>query len=110
MSEEKKIEQLSDESLENVAGGVTPELKAAYACVRGDYGNGQARVIALTRAGFDAAVVQNLVNGIVAGYDKVAIDVINGKYGNGEARVIALRRAGYDPNAVQNLVNHIIWN
>ena len=109
MSEEKKIEALSDESLENVAGGVTPELKAAYACIRGEYGNGQERVLNLTRAGYDAALVQGMVNGIMAGYDKVALDVINGAYGVGEARVVALRKAGYDPTAVQTLVNHILW-
>ena len=110
MSDEKKIEAISDESLENVAGGVTAELKAAYACIRGEYGNGQERVIALTRAGYDANVVQGLVNSLVAGYDKVAIDVINGKYGNDQARINNLRKAGYDPVAVQTLVNHILWN
>ena len=109
MSEEKKLEALTDEALEKVAGGITPELKAAYACIRGDYGNGQERVLNLTRAGYDANLVQTLVNGIMAGNDRVALDVINGKYGVGNARVIALRRAGYDPDSVQALVNHIIW-
>ena len=109
MNEEKKIEILSDESLEKVAGGVTAELKAAYACIRGEYGNGQERVLALTRAGFDANLVQSLVNSIMAGNEKVALDVINGKYGVGDARVHALRKAGYDPVAVQTLVNHILW-
>ena len=110
MSEEKKIESLSDESLESVAGGVTAELKAAYACIRGEYGNGQERVLNLTRAGYDANLVQGMVNSILAGYDKVALEVINGKYGVGNARVAALKKAGYDPVAVQTLVNHILWN
>ena len=110
MSEEKKIESLNDEALSSVAGGVTAELKAAYACIRGEYGNGQDRVLALRRAGYDPNVVQGLVNSLLAGYDKVAIDVMNGKYGNGQARIYALQAAGYDAYAVQNLVNHIMWN
>ncbi len=109
MSDEKKVEQLNDEALEAVSGGVTRELKAAYACIRGDYGNGQERVVNLMRAGYDPNTVQALVNAVMMGYDKVALDVINGQYGNGNARIANLRKAGYDPNAVQNLVNHIIW-
>lgn len=102
------IEKLTDEKLASVAGGMTAEMKAAYACIRGDYGNGAARVTALRKAGFDPDAVQGLVNSILAGNEKVALDVIDGKYGNGEARVIALRKAGYDPDAVQRLVNNIM--
>ena len=102
--------KMADEALENVSGGTTRELKAAYACINGDYGNGSARVAALKKAGYDPNVVQGLVNSIMAGYDKVAVDVINGKYGVDAARVNALRKAGYDPNAVQLLVNHMLWN
>ena len=102
------IEKLTDEKLASVAGGMTAEMKAAYACIRGDYGNGAARVAALRKAGVDPDAVQGLVNSILAGNEKVALDVIDGKYGNGEARVIALRKAGYDPDAVQRLVNNIM--
>ena len=102
------IEKLNDERLEAIAGGMTAELKAAYACIRGDYGNGAARVAALRKAGFDPEVVQSLVNSILAGNEKVALDVIDGKYGNGEARVIALRKAGYDPEVIQKLVNAML--
>ena len=102
------IEKLTDEKLASVAGGMTAEMKAAYACIRGDYGNGADRVAALRKAGFDPDTVQGLVNSILAGNEKVALDVIDGKYGNGEARVIALRKAGYDPDAVQRLVNNIM--
>ncbi|MBR0208981.1 MAG: hypothetical protein IJQ43_08800 [Oscillospiraceae bacterium] len=83
-------------------------MKAAYACIRGDFGNGAARVAALRKAGFDPEVVQGLVNSILAGNEKVALDVIDGKYGNGEARVIALRKAGYDPEVIQKLVNGML--
>ena len=99
------IEKSSDEVLGGVAGGVSKDLQVAYAVVRGDYGNGQARVNALTKAGYDYNKIQRLVNGIVAGYDKVAVDVIDGKYGNGAARVNALKAAGYDATLVQDIVN-----
>ncbi len=111
MSEEKSI--LSDSDLTNVSGGVTKELTAAYACIRGEYGNGSDRVANLRRAGLDPNVVQGLVNSLMAGHDKVARDVINGKYGNDSARIVNLRRAGYsdaDINAIQTLVNHTLWN
>ena len=110
MSEEKKIESLSDESLEKIAGGITPELKAAYACINGVYGNGTERRLNLMRAGYDPDLVQGMVNSIMAGYDKVAIDVLNGAYGVGQERILNLTRAGYDAAAVQTLVNHILWN
>jgi hypothetical protein len=99
------IEKINDEVLGGVAGGVSKDLQVAYAVVRGDYGNGQARVNALTKAGYDYNKIQRLVNGIVAGYDKVAVDVIDGKYGNGAARVNALKAAGYDATLVQDIVN-----
>ena len=101
------MEKLNDEVLEEVAGGMTANLKAAYACINGNYGNGEARVNALRRAGFDPNVVQGLVNDLLK-YEKVAKDVIDGKYGNGEARKAALTRAGYDYNKIQNLVNNML--
>ena len=110
MTEEKTIS--SESELEAVAGGVTRDLVAAYACIRGEYGNGNDRVVNLRRAGYDPNVVQGLVNGVMAGHDRVAMDVINGKYGNGADRVINLRRAGYndaDINSIQTMVNHPLW-
>lgn len=101
------IEKLNDEVLEGVSGGMTANLKAAYACIDGVYGNGEARVAALRRAGFDPKVVQSLVNDLLK-YEKVAKDVIDGKYGNGEARRIALEKAGYSYNTIQNLVNNML--
>ena len=101
------IEKLKDEVLENVSGGMTANLRAAYACINGDYGNGEDRVAALRKAGFDPKVVQGLVNDLLK-YEKVAQDVIDGKYGNGEARRVALTRAGYDYDVIQNLVNNML--
>ena len=59
------IEKLNDEVLEKVSGGMTANLRAAYACINGDYGNGEARFEALRRAGFDPKVVQGLVNDLL---------------------------------------------
>ena len=101
------IEKLKDEVLEGVSGGMTANLKAAYACINGDYGNGEDRVIALRRAGFDPKVVQSLVNDLLK-YEKVAKDVIDGKYGNGDARKIALEKAGYSYETIQRLVNNML--
>ena len=107
MSEEKKVEVLADEALEEVSGGVTRNMRAALACIRGDYGNGQDRVARLTRAGYDYEVVQGLVNDYLK-YGDVARDVINGNYGNGADRVARLRKAGYPPETIQNLVNNLL--
>lgn len=103
----ENIVKLTDEALEKVSGGMTAELKAAYACINGDYGNGEARFAALRRAGFDPNVVQGLVNDLLK-YEKVAKDVIDGKYGNGEARKRALAAAGYPYDKIQNLVNNML--
>ncbi|MBR0208980.1 MAG: hypothetical protein IJQ43_08795 [Oscillospiraceae bacterium] len=109
------IEKLTDEKLASVAGGTSKEIQAAYACIRGDYGNGADRVAALRKAGIDPDVIQGMVNAILAGndpktagYEQVARDVINGKYGNGADRVAALRKAGYDPDVIQKLVNKMM--
>lgn len=103
----ENIIHLTDEALDKVSGGMTADLKAAYACINGDYGNGEARFAALRKAGYDPKVVQGLVNDLLK-YEKVAKDVINGKYGNGEARRIALEKAGYSYNTIQNLVNNML--
>lgn len=109
MSEEikKGIAALADDVLEAVAGGQSQNLMAAREVINGKYGNGEARVAALKKAGYDPATVQNLVNSLLK-YEGVAKDVINGKYGNGDARIVALRKAGFDPAAVQNLVNNML--
>jgi len=107
MSDEIILEKLADTDLEDVSGGVTRNMRAAFAVMRGDYGNGTERMIRLENAGYDSQAVQGLVNDYLK-YANVAQDVINGKYGNGEARMIALRRAGYPAEVVQNLVNNLL--
>lgn len=105
---EKIFEKMNDEALGGVAGGMTRNMAAAYDVLNGKYGNGAERKAKLTAAGYDYETVQRLVNGLVAGYDKVAKEVINGKYGNGAARVAALKAAGFDPVLVQDIVNGIL--
>ena len=105
---EKIFEKMNDEALGGVAGGMTRNMAAAYDVMNGKYGNGAERKAKLTAAGYDYETVQRLVNGLVAGYDKVAKEVINGKYGNGAARVAALKAAGFDPLLVQDIVNGIL--
>ena len=56
------IEKLSDETLNQVAGGMTVEMKVAYDVIDGKYGNGAARRTALEKAGYSYETIQNLVN------------------------------------------------
>jgi hypothetical protein len=92
--------------------------------IRGDWGNGPTRVAKLTKAGYNADLVQRRVNEILSGkapakpaapapapvntLDKIAREVIAGNWGNGPTRVAALKKAGYDASAVQNRVNQIL--
>ena len=112
MSEElrKGVEQVSDEAMNEVAGGMTRNMMAAYDVMAGKYGDGEERKARLYAAGYDYWAVQRLVNGLAYGYDKVARDVIDGKYGVGDYRMNALRAAGYDAQLVQDLVNGMLLN
>ncbi len=103
----EKLNALADEALEGVSGGTSANLKAAYAVIRGDYGNGADRIAALRKAGYDPTAVQDLVNAVIQ-YESVAKDVISGKYGVGAERVSALTKAGYPADVVQNLVNNML--
>lgn len=103
-----KVEKLNDEELGTVSGGMSRELIAAYDVMGGKYGNGEERKARLAAAGYDYWTVQNLVNGLAKGYDRVAREVINGRYGNDQFRVNALRAAGYDAGLVQDIVNAML--
>ena len=65
MSDE--IKKVTDADLDEITGGYTASLRAAYGCIAGYYGNGQARINNLLAAGLDPVVVQGLVNSILAG-------------------------------------------
>lgn len=80
--------------------------------IRGTWGNGAIRKTALTKAGYDYALVQAevekiLKRGATKSVTTIAKEVIKGKWGNGAARVSALKRAGYDPDEVQKKVNEL---
>ena len=108
MDETKNVSAVAEEELKEVSGGVTRNYLAALDVMNGKYGNGEERRRRLIAAGYDYDAVQHLVNGLAAGYDKVARDVIDGKYGNGADRYNALRKAGYDAQLVQDIVNGIL--
>lgn len=81
--------------------------------IRGAWGNGDARINAITAAGYDYSVVQKRVNELLSdtnstpkkSIEEIAKEIISGKWGNGEARRSALTNAGYNYNAVQTEVN-----
>ena len=107
MSEEKKL--MDEQQLDNVSGGVTANLAAAYDVLAGKYSAGEERKRMLVAAGYNYNEVQALVNALWKGYGPVANDVINGKYGDNAARRANLLAAGYNPDEVQNLVNNMLW-
>lgn len=83
--------------------------------IAGKWGNGNARHIALVRAGYDYDKVQSKVNELLSSkkttkksVTEIAKEVIAGKWGNGNARKNALTKAGYDYNKVQSKVNELL--
>lgn len=82
----------------------------------GKWGNNPGRAAALTKAGYNATTIQNLVNQLAKNggstpkpvgksISELADEVIDGKWGDGPERVEKLKAAGYDPVAVQHEVN-----
>ena len=61
----KAAQALSDEDLGAVAGGVTKNYRAALDVMAGKYGNGEERKARLAAAGYDAKLVQDIVNGML---------------------------------------------
>lgn len=81
--------------------------------INGDYGNGQNRVNALRRAGYNPNVIQNEVNRLMADSKKKSIEtlareVIAGYWKSGRKREKVLKACGCNYNAVQNRVNEIL--
>ena len=60
-----EINKIPEEELGSVSGGVTRNYLAALDVMNGKYGNDQARINALTAAGYDARLVQDIVNGML---------------------------------------------
>lgn len=85
--------------------------------INGKWGNGSARKDNLTKAGYNYAEVQAVVNRIVKGEvitpakksnEEIAREVIAGKWGNGVNRKNRLTKAGYNYSEIQKLVNKMI--
>ena len=81
--------------------------------INGDYGNGQNRVNALRRAGYNPDVIQNEVNRLMADSKKKSIDtlareVIAGYWKSGKKREKVLKACGCNYDAIQNRVNEIL--
>lgn len=78
--------------------------------VSGKWGNGNARVAALKKAGYNPSVIQVLVNRLLKGTPKKSMavmvnEVVAGKWGNGDDRKKRLTAAGYNYAAIQAEVN-----
>jgi hypothetical protein len=102
-------------------GNTTPSTpsrsvtEVAKAVLRGEYGNGNERIDALRKEGYDPAKVQAEVNRIMGGdpvptktVSQIANEVLEGKWGNGDDRVNRLKKAGYNPAEVQAEVNRVL--
>lgn len=78
------------------------------------WGNGIARRVRLTAAGYNYNEVQNKVNQLLGNkstkksVDTIAREVIAGKWGNGKDRKNRLQKAGYNYNEVQKRVNQLM--
>ena len=80
MSEPKDVVKLAENELGEVAGGMTRNYLAALDVmagkygtqvardvIAGKYGNNQDRINALSARGYDAGLVQDIVNGMLLG-------------------------------------------
>ena len=81
--------------------------------IAGKWGNGATRKDKLTKAGYNYAEIQAMVNKLLKtpakkSIDEIAKEVINGKWGNGATRKTRLTQAGYDYAEVQKKVNQLL--
>ncbi|MBP3891536.1 MAG: hypothetical protein J6D29_05120 [Solobacterium sp.] len=95
-------------------------MEVANKVIRGEYGNGEDRKVALEKAGFNYDEVQAKVNEILSGakpaaapaglkpLEEIAKEVIRGDYGNGADRKAALEKLGYNYDEVQAKVNELL--
>ena len=111
---------INDTNLINTRGlrfkKYTPPLlsvkEVAQQVIDGKWGLGEDRVDRLTKAGYNARIVQAEVNLMLKpklkSVSEVAKEVIDGKWGVGADRANRLTNAGYNYNSVQTEVNRII--
>ncbi len=69
------ISKLTDEELLGIAGGVKSDIEVAFDVIDGKYGNGQQRITTLRAAGYDPAVIQPIVNYILANPARYGLNV-----------------------------------
>ncbi len=102
MEMKNDVVRLGDAELNRVAGGMDPNLEAAYAVMQGRYSDEDEKRWQLEE---NYVEIQRYVKGLSQGYDVVARDVMLGRYGNGPERTARLRAAGYDAELVQDIVD-----
>lgn len=81
--------------------------------IAGQWSTGQDRIDKLTKAGYNATTIQNLVNQKLKGTStkktnqQIADEIYRGKggWGTGKTRINKLKAAGYNPDAVQAILN-----
>ena len=89
--------------------------EAAQMVIRGEFGNGNTRKVAIEALKLDYDEVQKRVNELCAkkkpakkSVTEIAKEVILGKWGNGATRKKKLESAGYDYEEVQKEVNRLL--
>lgn len=102
--------RMSDDELNDVAGGTTREYRAAWDVINGAYGAGNDCRNRLAAAGLDPNKVLYLASGLSQGYGSVAQDIINDRYGVDNDRKARVAAAGYDYNMAQAIVNGMLLN
>lgn len=84
--------------------------------IQGKWGNGQDRVNALTKAGYNYNEVQAMVSKVLNNkpatsnkktVEQIAREVLQGKWGNGAERKSKLTQAGYNYSEVQSMINKL---
>lgn len=99
-----EIDRRKDAAVKKTVAQIASEV------IDGKWGNGDERVLRLTKAGYNSTTVQKEVNRQLGVNSRksvgtLAAEVINGDWGDGEARVQRLQAAGYNAKAVQREVN-----
>lgn len=97
----------------NTAPGKKSNDTIANEVIAGNWSTGKERISKLTKAGYNATTIQNIVNQKLKGTaskktnQQIADEIYLGKggWGNGQTRINKLKAAGYDPNEIQKLLN-----
>lgn len=127
----KLVEAIKGSKVNNTSNIAKPSQSSklsnneiAKKVLRGDYGNGQARINKLTNEGYNPKVIQDLVDQLTGkskptvtpkptpkpklSSKEIAKLVLKGDYGNGQTRITKLTSEGYNPKEVQKEVDILI--